>query len=319
MQSVATTFLSVACICLSGCLPRVGLAPPDFQMRTLDLPIDVQLADIVVLGTVTGRQDLARFSAEFEWRPEPLRIVETEVTLQVVRIIKGEYGFRELRFRHYDSYGYSASGPPSGPSGPLRTMGIYFIRRGSEGVFRSTVDLYRPDLPTPWLTEAPKSRLCSRPADCIAQLLLHFEPGYDVDSFAARLLANTANARQLVGVTHAFVLLRQITYPNTPDKVKHGACRELSKWYVLEMPDVCKSVLVEELGQEYSMRVTNLRNELRNKGLSWIFDRINSKDETDVIAYCEILKASADPETRQLAKGLRGLLRADGTFPARKQ
>src|SRR5258708_37223812 len=117
----------------------------------------------------------------------PLKLIETETTLVVLCVFKGQAPLKQIRFRHYQRNLENdvLIGPPQGPSGHMGVRGIFFLRRQATGMFHSVVDIYRPDIITPWILDASDAGSCNIPSECISRFLLTFRPNYDRDSDSA--------------------------------------------------------------------------------------------------------------------------------------
>ncbi len=227
---VAATVLLLA---LAGCFrhgQRLQDPPSDFQAKTLDHRRAAQTADTIVLAYPVNRKVIRELSIS-QVNAEPLPLLETETTLVVLSVFKGPALPKEIRFRHYqEDHRYRGLvGMPQGPSGKIGDRGIFFLRRQSTGIFRSAVDVYRPDIRTPWIREASDAAECTNaPAECISKFLLTFRPSYDQASFLAELGLNSRMSLLLVGSMNTFDLLNKLTEEADPDDIKRGACGELS-------------------------------------------------------------------------------------------
>ena len=196
-------------------------------------------------------------------------------------------------------------GPPQGPSGLPGSRSLHFLRKGSDGVYRSSVDIYRPDIGTPWIGKVVDEGLCENPPLCISRLLLTYRDSDDAASFAASLSVNVADSRQLSGFMSTFELLEGLVEGAAPIVVKRAACSELSGWYVLEIPLGCRSILPDFFtSMEYLARVGRYQKELHDGGFAWMRRRAEISSESDVLRYRQYLLKSADEETRRLAKQL---------------
>jgi hypothetical protein len=288
-----------------ACRQHVQVAPRDFRPNTLDPKADVQEADMVVLGYPTQRREIRRFPVRQENRDRPqLQLVETETTLIVLRTFKGSVAGQTLHFRHYDYVPlFFIIGPPQGPSGNIGSKGIFFLRKTSSGAFRSVVDVYRPDIPTPWIDGTSDVGSCTDASECISRFLLTFRPSYDQKRFLAELRLNARISLLLIGSMNAFALLNKLAEEADPDDVKRGACRELSEWYDV-FPPRCRTLMAGLPAEKgYPDRTVQLREGLR-RGMAWVLVRLRTKDESEALRYLQFLSRSSDDETRRIAMNL---------------
>jgi hypothetical protein len=136
-------FVGILAVLLGACQKQ----PPDLRMKTLDPKGAVQEADTIVLAYPVSQRDIRGLLVPSPDRP-PLKLEETETTLQTLQVLRGAALPAQIRFRYYDARGYAQIGPPQGPSGGVGSRGIFFLLKGqSEGIYRSVVDVYRPVLP----------------------------------------------------------------------------------------------------------------------------------------------------------------------------
>jgi hypothetical protein len=197
----------------AGC--RQSRHPPaDFQAETLDARSAVRTADSIVLAYPVNRKVVRKLSVIQSVTPfgtqvddDPLPLLETEITLVVLSVFKGPPLAKEIRFRSYqEDHTYRVLiGPPQGPSGKMGDRGIFFLRRQPSGMFRSVVDVYRPDISTPWIPGTSEAGPCrNEPAQCISSFLLTFRPSYRQDSFLAELRLNARISLRLAGLAPSF-------------------------------------------------------------------------------------------------------------------
>src|SRR5262245_22573785 len=197
MRQMTSIFVCLLLMSWSVGCQSVAEAPSDFRKETLDPKTAVRGADIIVLAYPTSQRDIdSELHVREVDRAEPLRLLETETILAPLQVFKGSAPTNEVRFRHYKAgSGYVLIGPPQGPSGGPGARGIFFLKNQS-GVFRSMVDFYRPDIPTPWITGSWDALQCSDASDCIVQTVLRFRRGDNASSFSNALLENTAISHQ---------------------------------------------------------------------------------------------------------------------------
>jgi hypothetical protein len=305
-HKVTSTLLFLALSFSGGCQEPIN-APSDFNPVTLSVKEALQSADLVTLAYPISQRDvngtyLFRRSGD---REPPLRVIETETTLVVMKTLKGRLSLSSIRVRHYDGRGYSQIGPPQGPSGGIGSRGVFFLKGNATSSYRSLVDVYRPDIPTPWIADLQDGKLCEGPAACLAELLLTFHEHDKPSAFSAGLMTSAMTSRQLIGFLKTFKLLTNLTAGSYPEPVTQAACTQLSQMYALELPSKCLSLFAgTPLEKEYLEHVSLLRSKLKSGGLSWLQDRIQSSDHRDVISYLEILKQSGHEETRRMAETL---------------
>jgi len=289
----------------AGC-QRVIDPPADYRQEALDVKTAVQDADMIVLARPTSQRDIgSELHVRLAGRTEPLRLQETETALAPLQIFKGAVPPNEIRFRHYKTgSGYIQQGPPQGPSGGIGAPGIFFLKSRPGGVFRSFVDLYRPDIPTPWITGSWDALQCNDASDCILQTVFRFRSGDSGRSFSNALLVNTGLAHHFAGHIKTLQLLSDLVAESNPEGVKRTACVELSKWYVLEFPGKCKSFIAgTPTENEYLQRLALNRAKLKEGGLRWLRERYQLQD-SEMARELELLRASDDTEVRSHAEAL---------------
>jgi hypothetical protein len=297
----------------AGC-HRPRHPPSDFHAETLDARSTVLTADSIVLGYPVNRKVIRElFLTQVD--AEPLPYLETETTLVVLGVFKGPPLPKEIRFRHYDEdHRYvGVIGPPQGPSGRMGDRGIFFLRRQSTSMFRSIVDVFRPDISTPWIGGTADAGPCANaPAECISTFLLTFRPGYDQKRFISELRLNVRISWRLVAPMDLFELLNKLAEEADPDDVKRGACRELSEWYDV-FPQRCRLLMAGSPAEQvYLNRAILLREHLRHGGTAWVLARLHTKDEGEALRYLQYLSQSSDAETRRIT---RSLLASQKTVP----
>ena len=244
------TLTTLLALCGASCARQAEKAPVDFRPETLNYKISITNADSIVLAYPISHKEVGRFEIRRFDNPR-LPLIETETTLAVLHVFKGPNLPTNIVFRHYqeDDPHRPLIGPPQGPSGKLGERGIFFLRRSSPALFRSVVDIYRPDISTPWIREpvelpAPRERL----PDSIAAFLLRFNLAYDRALFLSDLHRNTAISWLLVGDLNTSNYLKGLVEGSDPADVKRGACAELSERYHAA-PDYCKALLADSVGE----------------------------------------------------------------------
>jgi hypothetical protein len=307
MRQVVASGLVLLLCGLAAC-SQVSAPPSDFRFKTLDPATAVEKADSIVLASPARHREITSVNAQMADRPEPLTLLQLETDLNVEAVLKGASLPRgKIRFRHYSASGFKIlMGPPGGPSGPIGSVGIFFLRQKSDGTFRSIVDVYRPDIPMPWLVSVPGVGPCATPSICIANLLLTYHDSDDERSFSAHLLENVAMTRQLTGFFSTFDLLNGLANNQShPEAVRRAACVELSKWYALELPSPCGFLIAgTQANDDYLARDARLRQALRKGGVTWIQHQIGAENVGDVKRDIELLMKSPDEEVRALARSL---------------
>ena len=279
--------------------------PADFLASTLNPEHAVKDASLIVLGFPVSHRDVTGilYFRQQTGRPA-LRVVQTETTLTVVRFFKGSMAATELRFRHYDARGYILSGPPQGPSGSLGAMGIFFLKHGQNGSLRSLVDVYRPDIPTPWVTRGSNGLNCVDPGDCIGKFLLTFHNGDKHGPFSTSLMINSPISQSLIGYLNTFQLLRNLSASTTSSEVRRYACTILARMYALEFPSSCKPLIANTpLETEHLNHVAELRNRLREGGSEWLRDQLRDHhgNDSDIQEDLQLITRGADLQARDLA------------------
>ena len=279
--------------------------PPYFQPGTLDVRVATQQAENIVLAFPVDRKELNRFAVVQEDR-DTLHLIETETALEVLQVFKGPPLPQRIGFRHYrkDLEHDVLIGPPQGPSGKLGKRGIFFLRRDSAGLLRSFVDIYRPDIPTPWIGSAMDVPACQVMPDCIPRFLLTFGPSYDHRMFLANLRLNLRVSWLLVGYLKTFDYVNQLA-ETKEDDIKLGACSELSAVYHV-LPPSCRALASSApiLEQNHVQGLARFRMAVRQGGMPYMLSLLQTKDESNVIPYVNILRKSGDSETADLIERL---------------
>ena len=300
---------SIFLLGLAGCLThgkQLQDPPSDFRAETLDYKRDTQIADSIVFAYPVNRKEIRALSVT-QVGANPLRLLETETNLVVVSVFKGPALPQQIRFRHYQKdYRYEMLvGMPQGPSGKVGERGIFFLRRQSTGMFRSVVDVYRPDIRTPWIREVSVAGPCTDPpAECISRFLLTFRPSYNQDSFLRGLQLSSRISLSLIGYVNTCEVLEKLAEEANPDDVKRRACGELSEFYGV-FPQPCRQLMEDSTTQtQYPNRVVHFREGLLHGGMAWVQARLQTKDEGEVLRYLQLLTRSSDDETRRISKRL---------------
>lgn len=279
--------------------------PDDIRQRTLDPLRDLAESDSVVLACPVSEREIRRVTTPRADGATVLAIAETEITLRTLHVLKGPPLPREVKYRFYGGGDYIQIGPQQGPSGAMGAKGIYFLRRRADDRFRSAVDLFRPDISTPWLAGRVDFGPCPSPQKCLADILLTLRAGDDARSFAAWLDDNVATANYVVGPLPTFDYLRALTPEDCPEVVRRAACVVMSSRYPLEFPPVCDAFIAGTSAAQNRVRVARgLREQLRLHGLVFVRSEIRSNDEGDVRRYLKLLENCEDSETRAIAKNL---------------
>lgn len=309
-QQVASAFSClVVAVSLLGCAQPQD-PPADFQPKTIDPKTAVREADTIVVAYPTSRRDVSGVFAirrDLEGLP-PINVAETETTIQLVQALKGSGLPKELRFRHYDARGYPIfSGPPQGPSGAVGDRGLFFLRRQPDGAFRTAVDIYRPDIPTLWITESSEPVACTDASDCVAKVLLTLRSGDKPGSFAAALRGNALRSQPIVGYLKTFDLLSDLVEESMPREVRVAACAKLSAMYALEFPPPCRPLIAgTAIEREYTGFAAANRESLKRGGVAWLQNRsqFEPKGMAETKRDLELIAKNSDPETSTVAKTL---------------
>jgi hypothetical protein len=211
MRGPIVTFAVLAALgfSLAACKTQIP-EPHDARVQTLDPSAAVKESDSIVLARPLSHRDIRELSMPRQHGLPPLRLEETETTLRVLRVIKGPVLPAEIGFHFYDARGYAAFGAPAGPSGPLGSSSIFFLKQQRNGFFRAVVDVHRPDIATPWLSGPVDSEPCASPPKCIAELLLSYRGSDDPRVFSGFLLENVAISERLAGFFATFDLLNRL-------------------------------------------------------------------------------------------------------------
>ena len=295
MQVMTPAVVLILASLFTACQRRVEAPPSDFVMKTLDPSTAVQEADVIVLAYPVARKELGHVSVD---------LLETETTLKVMRVYKGKVLANEIRFRHYEGYSFILMGPPQGPSGKMGSKGVFFLRQKPNGTYRSLVDYYRPDFPTRWIIEPIDELPCTPDSACIARLLFSVHPQDDVQVFSSEIGSNVANSQLLVGILETFRLLDSLA-ARSSEVVRRLACEEEFRRYVLEISTTCRSEIAgTNAERDYLTRSQRLQENLRQGGITWVRERIQTNSEAEIKEYLQILIDGPNSETRKLATGL---------------
>lgn len=305
MQRTLTTLFLIEALAavMLNCRAQ-GSWPPDLHVAGLDPPTAVDRSDLIVLALVLGHRDISFVPTPWRGDADPKRLAEVEVTLKPLQVIKGPTVPAEIRFRFYDGRDYKVvTGMPKGASGPIGSSGVFFLNRRADGTFRSAVDIYRPDIQTPWLAVSVQPKQCFPPRECLAELLLSYPDSDSATVFDSRLSKNWLISQQLVGFLRTYDLLSQLVISNrNQDSVKREACSVLAQWYSLEFPAACVPVV----GASEALRLAPaFREHLSTGGMAWVRRRIGSDNEADLSRYLDLLANSPDGATRSAATRLR--------------
>jgi hypothetical protein len=293
---------------LTGC-QHAGSQPLDAHIRTIDPREDLRNSDVVVLAEPISERRSPIGSQVSTDGSAPIELQEVDLTINVLFALKGGSLTGEIRFVYYDSPQTPQIGAPRGASGGKGSMGIFFLTRQSDQTLRSAVDVYRPDISTPWLIGKPESPRCGSPSECLATLLLTFHAGDDASSFAHHLIESAATVRQAVGPNETIRLLRNLATSATPNVVRQRACSELASGYPLQFPPDCSLFLTDTARNELVSRSARMRDELNRRGVPWIRQMIGITDDVEVKRYLESLLQSPDAATQSLGRRLLEELR----------
>ena len=287
--------------------------PDDFTPATIDPQVAASKADLIVLAYPVDQKDIRHFTTADEPQHRGMQVREVETNLRVIHVFKGPGGTSNVRFVHYQEDAAVLMGPPQGPSGGIGARGIFFLRARPGRGLRSFVDVYRPDIPTPWVRDSIVLQACGSPAACIAELLMSVSPTENEQSFAASLRLNMAIVRELVGYVRTLNLLRQLLRAEQATAIQPQACTVMSEWFALELTKSCYALLSPtEAGKAYDDRLRLNQKALRQKGISWLEERVHPNDDKEFLAYLESLSASADEFTVALAARWAAILRENG-------
>ena len=309
MRSLALFFLSATLFQVAAC-HTTGGPPADLRIETIDPKTIIRDSDTIVLGVPLSQHDVKDIFVNVEGRL-PVRLVETETVLKTLLVIKGAELPSTIRFRFFDGRAWMIMGPPQGPSGGIGARGIFFLRRQADGTFRSSVDFYRPDIPTSWLTDASEIRSFSDPAESISDILLTFRKSDDARRFAARLGENVSMVRGFTSFLATFDLLRHLVSANYDNTiVSHGACVQLAEWYPLQLPKSCLPIIAgTQVASDRLESVRRSQQALRAGGVEWIHSLIGTDDPVATLRYLGGLSNAPEEETRIIARDLRRVVK----------
>jgi hypothetical protein len=290
----------------AGC-QRPAPPPPDLHVETLNVPTAANRSDLILLAVPLSHRDVRVFANPWRGVGEPKRQAEVETTLKVLRVIKGPPLPAEVRFRAYYGRDYFfVTGMPKGPA-PIGLSAIFFLERRPNGILRSSVDGFRPEFATHWVTGPVEPEPCPSPQDCMAEILLRYRQADDAQAYADGLDSSVGICRRLIGFFRTFDLLTNMASTEQhPAPVKREACSELTKSYnEFELPPACASLIGSTHGAKDSATYNAVRREyLKKAGLAWVRERIGSDNEGDVRRYLQLMKKSPDNEIRRLATSL---------------
>src|SRR5215475_14544606 len=83
---------------LTTCRAQRQEWPADLRLANLDAPTAIDHADSVVLASVLGRRDLRELPTNWQGGAAPKTLAEVEVSLKVLRVLKGPRLPTEIRF-----------------------------------------------------------------------------------------------------------------------------------------------------------------------------------------------------------------------------
>ncbi len=279
--------------------------PKDIRQRTLDPLLDLAESDSVVLAYPMSKREVRGVTTPRADGGPVLAIAEIEVTLRTLHVLKGPPLPPEVKYRFYGGGNYIQVGPQQGPCDAMGAKGIYFLRRRPDGGFRSAIDLFLPDISTPWLKGRVDFGPCASPQKCLADVLLTLRLGDDARSFAAWMDDNVSIVHYVTGPLPTFDYLVALTTENSPEVVRHAACVAMSSRYPLEFPPVCEAFIAGTPAAQNRVKVARgLREQLKLRGLAFVRGEIRSNDAGDVKRYLKLLENCEDSETRAIAKGL---------------
>jgi hypothetical protein len=289
---------------LTSCRPQSEW-PPDIHGEVLDAPTAINSADSIVLAVPLRHRDIREWAPRSRTEPGPPKLAEVETTLKVLRVLKGPALPEEIEFRFYDGRGYRlVIGMPKGPSGPIGTSAIFFLRQRPDGTFRSLVDIYRPDLETPWLIPPIGPNSCRSPQECVVEALLGYRGSNNWQAFGTRLARNVGIGQRLAFLTTLDLLRRLAVNQEAPIALRQETCGVLSEAFLLESPPVCTEIGDQLRVKDSSRRISEWRERLREGGLTWVQQHIGSDHTAQVKHYLLLLTKSSDRETRAVAAGL---------------
>ena len=294
MPTIVQLIITCIVFSLSGACTPHGL-PHDFRPETIDPLQAAFMADVIVLAYPVSERGIGDFIAVDEQHCRKIHIREVETTLRVIHVLKGLHDKSDVRFNHYQEEAPVLIGPPQGPSEGIGVRAVFFLRKQSGPVFRSLVDIYRPDIRTSWVRDDVVLGACADPALCIAELLMMLSPGDNEQSFAASIGDNIAVVRELVGYKRALDLVRQLLRSSPTAPIQSAACIAMSGWFALELTRSCSLVLSgTPAGTAYTDRLRKNEIQLRKRGLSWVEERVRPNDDEEFLAYLDSLSDSAD-------------------------
>lgn len=285
--------------------------PSDLRVETLDAPVAVGRSDSIILAIPLNRRDIREFATPWKGDADAKRLAEVETTLKVIQVIKGSGLPQEVRFRFYDGRGYTfVTGMPKGPSVQIGSVGIFFLEERPNGIFRSSVDIYRPDIAVPWLSPSEAPEPCTSPQECVAGILLGYHGHDHADAFTAALAVNAGLSRRLTFFGAFERLTRLAAAEENPTSVRRAACAELTGSYEFDIPPACGPLIDgSQDAADFTLHAAALRERLRSSGLDWVHRRVGSADADTARRYLHLLSTSHDDETRSLALSLLANLR----------
>lgn len=292
-------------VALAACQER-ALVPEDLHVRTLDPAAAVKESDSIIVAVPLSHRDVRKLTLPPVGPVSPTGLAETETRVAVLQVLKGPPLPSEITYRFYDEREGAQFGPPRGPSGAIGTTALFFLRRQPDATFRAAVDVYRPDIETPWIKVQPEPKDCIAPEECVAEVLLSRHPADDPESFSRKLGDNVAISRRLTTFFKTYDLLNRLVLDDDqPRQVRQAGCSQFGEWYALELPLACESVLVDaQSSQDLATARRNLQERLRKGGLGWARHRIGSESDAELDRYLHVLAKSNDEETRTLAVNL---------------
>lgn len=228
MQLIVALFVAAL---IRGSAAQLGAIPSGIERRPLDVGKDFRRADLVLLARPITVREIRILPVD--------KLAEIEVTLRVMKVVKGSNTADLVQFTFYSPHGEAQIGPPQGAVEGVGISGIFFLRRTGEGSLRSAVDVFRPEISTRWIRAEKPSFKCLGEIECVLQVLLSWQDDDDARSFVAALPRNVAWAR-LISPQGTLSSLKQLTNTGSAVDIARAACREIAGWFPSELPERCR-------------------------------------------------------------------------------
>ncbi len=290
--------LVAACILASCSTPR---QVSDCNINPLDAIKAVENADVILVGYPTAAQKAERVTVASQGYAAR-ELIAADVSLRVVLAIKGAAHLDRIVFRYYDENPKMVIGPERGLAIGTSGIGIYFLVRGERDKFRSFVDVFRPYIPTPWLSTSSQLPGCSDVRKCIADLLLVRSEGDAPERRFSSLPDMIAISRQVDGYVSTGRRLLRLSREESNLGFHAEICTAVADWYRSLVPRECIDILQERpMWREFQEDLRQDKVRARKNGPKELLPSMYVLKDKEMLEFLELLEESHDAELRRLA------------------